>query len=296
VKPEIKAAIFGIVFLSGGLIYLVWGLSDILSLTGGPPELLIIVPVIVTIIFFLVIAVLVVVSLFIKRRKIYNRKVYKCRGCGAAIKLEEKICNECGEENAIRYEALKKLEDSERKIEEDLAKNSEKLSKRRAIGIEKGLQKVGHDLLVNELVKIKLKKMKLITGNTSEGIREWIKTQHYDLKRNIQDIADELGMSIFTVKNLLKEIEDQDKKNKIYSLKVKESGKQPLSEIEALLLNYLNENIGSAFSPTALIKRAIGENFTEEYAEMISNLLKNMTQKGIISSNYKDGQPYYLSN
>jgi len=38
-KTEAKAAIYGMLLLSGGLIYLVWGLSDILSVTGGPPEL-----------------------------------------------------------------------------------------------------------------------------------------------------------------------------------------------------------------------------------------------------------------
>jgi len=212
-KPEIKAAVMGILTLPLALIFIVWGLMDILSVTGGSTELLIIVPVIVTIIFFSVIAVLVVVSIVLKRRDILYKKVHNCRACGAAIKLEEKLCNECGEENAIRYEALKKLEDSERKIEEYQAKISEKRmkSKRRKTRREKKLQEIEDERLFNKSREIRVMKTKLITGNTREGIREWIKTQHYDLKRTIHDIADDLGMSIFTVKNLLREIEDQEK-------------------------------------------------------------------------------------
>lgn len=212
-KPEIKAAVMGILTLPLALIFIVWGLMDILSVTGGSTELLIIVPVIVSIIFFSVIAVLVVVSIVLKRRDILYKKVHNCRACGAAIKLEDKICKECGEENVIRYEALEKLEDSERKIEEYQAKISEKRmkSKRRKTRREKKLQEIEDERLFNKSREIRVMKTKLITGNTREGIREWIKTQHYDLKRNIHDIADDLGMSIFTVKNLLREIEDQEK-------------------------------------------------------------------------------------
>ena len=82
----------------------------------------------------------------------------------------------------------------------------------------------------------------------------------------------------------------------LYSLKTHESGKIQLSEIESILLNYLNEHKGSAFSPRALVKRAIGENFTEEYVEIISKLLKKMTEKEIINYNYHDGKPHYVSS
>jgi hypothetical protein len=81
-----------------------------------------------------------------------------------------------------------------------------------------------------------------------------------------------------------------------YTLKTKESGKACLTEIEETFLNYLNENKGSAFSPRALIKRVIGENYTEEYAEKISNLLGLMTQKGIINSHFYDGKFHYFSS
>ena len=82
----------------------------------------------------------------------------------------------------------------------------------------------------------------------------------------------------------------------LYSLKVKESGKPQLTEIEMILLNYINENKGSAFSPRALVKRAIGENFTEEYVDVINKLLKKMAEKGIINLNFHDGKPHYFSS
>ena len=81
-----------------------------------------------------------------------------------------------------------------------------------------------------------------------------------------------------------------------YSLKTRESGKPQLTEIETILLNYIKENKDSAFSPRALIKRAIGEDFTEEYVDVISKLLKKMTEKGIINSNYRDGKHHYFSS
>jgi len=60
-------------------------------------------------------------------------------------------------------------------------------------------------------VELREKKMKLIIGSTPEGKLEWIKTQYFDLHRNIQDIADDLGESMMTVKKYLNEIENQDK-------------------------------------------------------------------------------------
>jgi len=82
----------------------------------------------------------------------------------------------------------------------------------------------------------------------------------------------------------------------LYNLMTEESRKPQLSETEITLLNYLNEYKGSAFSPRALVKRAIGENFTEEYVDVINKLLKKMDEKGIINSNYNDGKPYYFSS
>jgi len=82
----------------------------------------------------------------------------------------------------------------------------------------------------------------------------------------------------------------------LYSLKIKELGQPQISEIETILLNFLDENKGVAFSPNAIIKRAIGENFTEKYAKEINNLLEKMTRKGLIDSNLHDGKTHYFSS
>ncbi len=164
-----------------------------------------------TVIYFVLIGILVIVSVILKRRNILYKKVHNCRICGAAIKLEDKICKECGEENAIRYEALEKLEDSERKIIEYQAKRSEKLanSKRGPNRRERKLQEMEDQRLSNKSREIRVMKTKLITGNTRDGIIEWIKTQHYDLKRNIQEIAEDSGESMLSVRKYLDEIENQ---------------------------------------------------------------------------------------
>lgn len=211
-KPEFKLMMRGFLLLLVSLFFIVWGLMDILSVTGGSTELLIIVPVIVTIIYFVVIGVLVVVSVVLKRRNILYKKVHNCTACGAVIKLEEKFCVKCGAENVIRYEALEKLEDLERQIEEVKANRAEKLKpwKRGRTRGGKRLQEINDEILYNKSIEVRLKKTKLITGNSHEGRLEWIKTQYYDLNRSIQDVADDLGESMITVRKYLDEIENQD--------------------------------------------------------------------------------------
>jgi len=56
--------------------------------------------------------------------------------------------------------------------------------------------------------ELRVKKTKLIS--THEEKLEWVRTQHIDLKRTIQDIADDLGESMMTVRKFLNEIENQD--------------------------------------------------------------------------------------
>ncbi|MBY8981191.1 MAG: hypothetical protein KGD72_12440 [Candidatus Lokiarchaeota archaeon] len=213
IGASIKALLMAIVFFTVALFFIVSGLFDILSVTGGPIELLIIVPVIVVIIFIGLIVILVVVSIILKRRNILYKKVHNCRACGAAIKLEDHICNDCGKENTIRLEALIKIEDTERKIEEYQAKRLEKRknSRKRMNRREKKIQETEDERLYKQTRELRLMKTKLITGNNRDGIMEWIKIQHYDLKRTIQDIADDSGESMLTVKNFLREIEDQEK-------------------------------------------------------------------------------------
>lgn len=80
----------------------------------------------------------------------------------------------------------------------------------------------------------------------------------------------------------------------LYNSKTKESGDIQLSEIEKNFLNYLFENKGSAFSPRALLKRTIGENFTEEYLRVINDLLKKLEKNGMINSDFQNGEFHYF--
>ena len=104
---------------------------------------------------------------------------------------------------------MKKLEDEQKDIEDELARTEEKRSKKRTTRRENKLEEMGNDMLRNELRKIRVKKMKIITGNTHEGKLEWIKTQHYDLKRSIREIAEDLIETSLAVSKYLDEIENQ---------------------------------------------------------------------------------------
>jgi len=125
---------------------------------------------------------------------------------GIVVKDLDKAIRVFSEALGLTVRTIQVLEEYQAKISEKRMK-----SKRRKTRREKKLQEIEDERLFNKSREIRVMKTKLITGNTREGIREWIKTQHYDLKRTIHDIADDLGMSIFTVKNLLREIEDQEK-------------------------------------------------------------------------------------
>ena len=59
----------------------------------------------------------------------------------------------------------------------------------------------------NEEKDLRVNKTKLIS--IREGKLEWIKRQYYDLNRTIQDIADDLRVSMMTVRKHLNEIENQ---------------------------------------------------------------------------------------
>jgi len=208
-KPEYKLMLRGLLVMLPAFFFLVWGLSDILSVTGGSIDLLILIPVIMFSVVFIILGVIIVVGIILKRRHVLYKEKYRCKECGAVINLEEKYCAECGAENTIRYEALEKLEDMERKIEDVKGKRSEKResSKWPKTRRTEKLQEIDDEMLYNREREVRIKKTKLIIGSTREGKLEWIKTQYYDLNRTIQDIADDLGESMMTVRKFLNEIE-----------------------------------------------------------------------------------------
>jgi len=135
---------------------------------------------------------------------------HKCIACLAVIKLEEKFCRNCGAENVLRIIKIANLESKVARVD----KKREKVwgggtPDRRTIRLDR--RKEGRDqILAIKSRELKMKKTKLKTGNTHKGKLEWIKTQYYDLNRTIQDIADDFGESMITIRKYLDEIENQD--------------------------------------------------------------------------------------
>ena len=212
-KREVKSLLTGLLMLPLSLIFLVWGLIDILSVTGGPLELLIVMPIIVFGIILLILGILFVVIFIGVRRNVLHKKVYNCVKCGVVIKLEVEFCANCGANNVFKDEALEKLEKLETKIAKFKAKRSERLqsSKRSLTSRDKRALESEERMLFNEERDLRVKKTKLIIGGSQEGKLDWIKAQHYDLKRTIQEIADDLGESMIAIGKYLDEIENQDK-------------------------------------------------------------------------------------
>ena len=210
-KREVKSLLSGLLMLALSIIFLVWGLTDILSVTGGSIEFLIVIPVIVVGIMLLIFGVLFVALFISVRRNVLHKKIYNCKECGAVIKLETEFCANCGAKNVIKDEALEKIEKLETKIEKFRAKRSEMLQSSKRAPTTRDIRYLEREdsMLFNEERDLRVKKTKLIIGSTREGKLEWIKTQYYDLNRTIQDIADDLGESMMSVRKYLDEIEKQ---------------------------------------------------------------------------------------
>ena len=139
-----------------------------------------------------------------------SNNICKCKAGGVVIKLEEKFCRNCGAENVLRLKKIVKLESKVKRVEIRREKiwgggTPDRSSIRRDRATE------FWDInLARRSRELKMRKTKLKTGNTHKGRLEWIKTQYYDLNRTIQDIADDFGESMITIRNYLNEIENQD--------------------------------------------------------------------------------------
>jgi len=139
-----------------------------------------------------------------------SNDICKCKACGVVIKLEEKFCRNCGAENVLRIKKIAKLESKVIRVDKRRDKvwgggtsDGKGIQRARATEFwDKNLARRSREL--------RMKKTKLKTGSTREGKLEWIKTQYYDLNRTIQDIADDFGESMITVRKYLDEIENQD--------------------------------------------------------------------------------------
>ncbi|MFX0020676.1 MAG: hypothetical protein ACFFAF_18310 [Candidatus Hermodarchaeota archaeon] len=268
-KPELKLMLRGSLTCVVGMIFLAWGVSDLVIAFNAPSILIFIIPVIASLIFFIILA-----SLYIRAKKagsiLDEKTVYSCSECGSTLKLEDKLCNYCGVENVNRKEALEKLEEMEKSIENEKAKLLEKMytKKRKTYQTEEMML----ELLNSNAREVRLRKVKLIIGNNLEDKIRWVKTQFHDMNRTIQDIADDLGESMITVSHYI----DSE------------------IELEEKIYNYLKENESKAFTIKAIMDRIFSDSPTEVSKELIEHSLENLVKHGKIQQTQKDAEIFYL--
>ena len=202
-KPELKFGLQGSLFCVIGIVVMVWGLSDLVSLFNAPEILIFIIPAIITFAYIILMVFLVIRNR--KKNYFFNEKAfYNCVECGSAIKLEEKSCSNCGVENVKRLEAIKQLEELERINENEQSKFLEmNLSTKRKKQFDRKLETRSLELLESRVRKIRLRKMRLIIGGTIEDKINWAKTQYHEGNKSIQDIAEDLGESIVIVRRYI---------------------------------------------------------------------------------------------
>ena len=138
-------------------------MSDFAYVFGASSPILIII-IVVTII--IISSIFLGLNFYVKKKAwIFNEKAkYACSQCGSKIKLEEKVCKQCGAENIKRIEALKQLEVLEISTEvrrEELAQKIQSSilpSGRKKPSRIKNLEKQEWDMLDIRLQKIKKRK------------------------------------------------------------------------------------------------------------------------------------------
>jgi len=104
------------------IMYLMWIGVSLLSISDK--NLIFIIPAIVSTASF---SVFVVVAIIVRIKYAIFIKTHYCVECGATIKLEEKKCSNCGADNIKRKEALEKLEEEEKSINNTRKKSWEEM-------------------------------------------------------------------------------------------------------------------------------------------------------------------------
>jgi len=175
-EPSGKLFLKGTLTLLLGIVFLLWGYSDILSLTNDPTIALIIIlsimiPLVIIVIVFVI---MITVKVTCEKHKLFflNEKnwIYNCVECGAPLRLEEKACSKCGVENAKRKDALERLEIWEQSIEKERAKILKKheSSKRRGSDQDRSMLFMEKLKLDQQITEAKLMRKRLLIGNTRD--------------------------------------------------------------------------------------------------------------------------------
>ena len=206
-KTEVKLMLRAIPFGIIAYIFFVWAMFDFAYVFIFLPILMFF---LIYIMPALVLGTILLVMMIIyatarKKNTLFNEKtVYYCRECGTEVKLEEKSCKSCGAENIHRTEALEKLNEMEKSLEDSRVKILEKhLTKKWRTSGTGNLERDNLDLIYSQSKDVKSKKVSLIVGDTEEEKIKWAKAQFYEENRSLQEIADDLGESMITVKKYI---------------------------------------------------------------------------------------------
>ncbi|MFX1378009.1 MAG: hypothetical protein ACFFA4_02860 [Promethearchaeota archaeon] len=221
-KPSKKFIQYGNSLILVGTFFMLWWLIDLLSAESNIRIAIIIIlyiilPLIITAIIYDYMGIVKAVR---KKNELdflnLKNQIYNCEMCGKSITLEVKTCNECGAENIIRREFLEEIRTQEEFIEDTrkkiLGKNkSAKKKKSTKEKYQKGLEDIILSNLKQKTKRLALVKISILIGNSHNEKLSWVRTQYYEKKRSINEIADELGEDIFIIEDYLGELKKQEK-------------------------------------------------------------------------------------
>jgi len=270
-KPEYSFVLKGTLFCVAGILFMMWGVSDLVIVFDAPRILIFIIPAI-TAVIAIILEIVVIVVIYIKNKNsIFNEKtIYYCTECESTIKLEEKLCSNCGAENIKRKEALEQIEDLEKSIENNKLKILEKSqSKKWRSPRNKKLDERYIQLLNNQARKVKIRKMELIIGSTLEAKIKWVKTQYHDMNRSIRDVAEELGENRFTVRRWIDPDSQNDKRENL----------TPLQEKRDSYTRRIENSDRIEKKPEILYLMRISKEINENGKEVINKICANCGEK-----------------
>jgi len=280
------------------ILYINIGDSDVYLVIEDKVEdgfylLITIIPIVVVITIVAIIAIIAGVLVARKKKK-PQIKFYQCLDCGASIRLEEKFYGICGADNLIRKEELVKLEMLGEFLEEAKVKRLEKLqsSGDRKSPRDRRVDELEGEFLNYQVRRVKMMKARLETGITFDEKLEWVKRQYHEMNKSIQEIAEELGESMITVKNYLNKIEESQKSAEIKNgerfMKLEKRRKA-----EQIICNFLMENKGKAFTKYSLNNRCLELQQLDLEIDEIESISKYLSSLGKIGLEVKESGVFY---
>ncbi|MFX1575048.1 MAG: hypothetical protein ACFFB0_20110 [Promethearchaeota archaeon] len=296
-RSEYKSILKGIVLCIVSFFIMMWGVSDLVILLDAPRSLIFIIPAIISIIIF---CVLVVIFVIVEKRNtlLSEKTIHHCVECGATIRLEEKVCSNCGSDNIKRKEALEKLEEIEKSAENSITKIREKSQSKKWRTPASRKQDEKYLLLYeNQLREVKSKKMKILYGSTLEDKKKWVEIQ-YRQGKSFRKIAEELGEDMITVRHYLDADLEKYKREPDRSEEKRNETKKIIEELDVIVINYFKTNADKAFTSQFILERLEKDIENSEMLEYLQNniegVLNRLLFNGKIQSKKHEGKMYYF--